>query len=364
MIMRSFPMAEHVLAINPGSTSTKMAVFSREKKEMELKVDMDPQKVSRGNVYDELPFRTKQIDEELHKHQVNNISIVIGRGGMLKPLKSGAYTISERMKDDMKKTRYGNHASNLGAALAAHFGEKYSAPAYIIDPVSVDEMIEPARVSGVPGIRRKSVAHALNIKATARIVCDREKWDIRKENFVIAHLGGGISVCAMRRGYNIDVNNALLGMGPFSPERAGALPLEGILDLVFGKKMDEKSLRRLFTRESGLKGYLGTNDVRKVVARIRAGDKEAELILEAMLYQLRKEIGAMAAVLDFDLRALIVTGGAAYSDYIQKNLTKHLSGQFPILFHPGENELEAMADGGFRILDGKMKIRDYNENEV
>jgi butyrate kinase len=259
------------------------------------------------------------------------------------------------MIDDMRNTRYGNHASNLGAALAKHFGEKYSAPAYIIDPVSVDEMTEIARVSGVPGIERKSVAHALNIKATARIVCDREGWDIRKENFVVAHLGGGVSVCAMRRGKNVDVNNALLGMGPFSPERAGALPLGGVLDLVFRKKMDEHSLRRLFTRESGLKGYL---------ERIRRGDKRARLIMDAMLYQLRKEIGAMAAALDFDVRALIVTGGAAYSEHIREELRTHMGDVFKIVFHPGENELEAMADGGFRILDGEMNLYDYEKDEV
>ena len=357
-------MSERVLAINPGSTSTKMAVFTREGKEIELKVDMDPAKVSKGNVYDELAFRTQQIEAELAKHEIDDISIVIGRGGMLKPLKSGAYKVCGSMIDDMKNTRYGNHASNLGAALAKHFGETYSAPAYIIDPVSVDEMTAVARISGVPGIERKSVAHALNIKATARIVCDGKGWDIRKENFVIAHLGGGISVCAMRRGKNVDVNNALLGMGPFSPERAGALPLGGVLDLVFRKKMDEPSLRRLFTRESGLKGYTGTNDVRKVVEKIRQGDERARLIMDAMLYQLRKEIGAMAAVLDFNVRALIVTGGAAYSEHIREELQAHLGDVFRIVFHPGENELEAMADGGFRILDGEMNIYDYEKDEV
>ncbi|MDZ7822057.1 MAG: butyrate kinase [Candidatus Marinimicrobia bacterium] len=220
-------MAERVLAINPGSTSTKMAVFTRNEKEMELKVDMDPEKVSRGNVYDELPFRKEQIEKELNEHRVNRIDIVIGRGGMLKPLKSGAYIVCGKMISEMKRSLYGNHASNLGAALAEHFGKQYAAGAYIIDPVSVDEMTPLARISGVPGIERKSVAHALNIKATARRICEREKWDITKENFVIAHLGGGISVCAMRKGYNIDVNNALLGMGPFSPNGPVRFPWEG-----------------------------------------------------------------------------------------------------------------------------------------
>ncbi|MDD3716726.1 MAG: butyrate kinase [Candidatus Marinimicrobia bacterium] len=357
-------MIERVLAINPGSTSTKMAVFTRKGVEFELKVDMDAAQVSKGNVYEELDFRTRQIGAELELHGIENVAIVIGRGGLLKPMKSGAYKVCESMISDMKNARYGNHASNLGAALAAHFGKKYHAPAYIIDPVSVDEMIPEARISGVPGISRKSVSHALNIKATARRVCEREKLDIEKVNFIIVHLGGGISVCAMREGKNIDVNNALLGMGPFSPERAGALPLEGILDLVFRQNKDERTLRKLFTRESGLKGYLGTNDVREVVRRIHTGDKDAELIMNAMLYQVRKEIGAMAAVLDFKVDALIVTGGAAYSDYIREALHEHLSGQFRIIFHPGENELEAMADGGFRILDKKLNIYDYEKDEA
>lgn len=358
-------MAERVLAINPGSTSTKMAVFTREGVDFELKVDMDPEQVSKGNVYEELDFRTRQIESELQRHGVKSVNVIIGRGGLLKPMKSGAYRVCDSMIADMREARYGNHASNLGAALAAYFGKKYGAASYIIDPVSVDEMIGEARVSGVPGIKRKSVSHALNIKATAHRVCEKEEIDIDNCNFVIAHMGGGISVCAMRRGKNIDVNNALLGMGPFSPERAGALPLEGMLDLIFRQNKDEKTLRRLFTRESGLKGYLGTNDVREVVRRIREeGDEDAKLIMDAMLYQVRKEIGAMAAALDFRVKALIVTGGAAYSDYIRESLEKHLGAQFRIIFHPGENELEAMADGGFRILDGKMEIYDYEKDEA
>ncbi len=357
-------MSKRVLAINPGSTSTKMAVFTRNKVEFELKVNMDETQISKENVYNEFLFRKAQIEEELEKHKIVNIDIVIGRGGILKPLKSGAYKICNSMIDHLKHAKYGNHASNLGAPLAAYFGKKYDAPAYIIDSVVVDEMTDIAKISGVPQITRKSLAHVLNIKATARRICDSKGWDIEEENFIIAHLGGGITVCAMEKGRNIDVNNALLGLGPFSPERAGALPLGGLIDLVFKHNMDEKSLRRLLTRESGLKGYLGTNDVREVVSRIRSGDKRAKLILDAMLYQLRKEIGAMAAVCDFNIRALILTGGIAYSDYVQGNIKQHLGNQFNIIFYPGENELGAMADGGFRILDGKMNVYNYEKDEV
>lgn len=354
-------MSERVLAINPGSTSTKMAVFTRKEVEFELKVSIDEEHISKENVYREFAFRKEQIKAELEKHGVKKIDIVIGRGGMLKACRSGAINISELLLDDLKEARYGNHASNLGAPLASYFGELYNCPAYIIDPVAVDEMCDLARISGVPGIERLSISHALNIRATTRRVCDRNDWDMYQRNFVVVHMGGGISVCAMEKGKCIDVNNALLGMGPFSPERAGALPLKGILNLLFKKGMDEASMKRLLTRESGLKGYLGTNDVREVESRINNGDKFAKKILDAMIYQVRKEIGAMAAVLNFDVCALIVTGGVAYSHYVKEELLSHLGKQFSIIIYPGENELGAMADGGFRILDGEMKIYDYDK---
>ncbi len=354
-------MSERVLAINPGSTSTKMAVFTRKKVEFELKVSLDESQISKGNVYDEFPFRREQIKKVLEEHGIKKIDMVIGRGGLLKPCKSGAFPICESMLNDLRTAKYGNHASNLGAPLAAYFGEMFGCPAYIIDPVVVDEIIDLARISGVPGIERKSISHALNIKATTRRVCDRNNWDIENRNFIVVHMGGGISVCAMEKGRNIDVNNALLGMGPFSPERAGALPIGGILDLVFKKGMDEKSIKKLLTRESGLKGYLGTNDVKEIEDRINKGDKFAKLILDAMLYQTAKEIGAMAAILNFDVCALIVTGGIAYSHYVKEELLTHLGKQFSIIIYPGENELGAMGDGGFRILDGKMKIFDYDK---
>ena len=354
-------MSERVLAINPGSTSTKMAVFTRKEVEFELKVSLDESQVSKGNVYDEFPFRKEQIKDELAKHHIEKIDMVIGRGGLLRPCKSGALKICESMLEDLRTAKYGNHASNLGAPLADAFGKMFNCPAYIIDPVVVDEMIDLARISGVPGIERKSISHALNIKATTRRVCDRNNWDINHRNFIVVHMGGGISVCAMEKGRNIDVNNALLGMGPFSPERAGATPIGGILDLIFKKGYDEKSVKRLLTRESGLKGYLGTNDVREIEERINKGDKFAKKILDAMIFQTAKEIGAMAAVLNFDVCALILTGGIAYSHYVKEEFLTHLGKQFSIIIYPGENELGAMADGGFRILDGEMNIHDYDK---
>lgn len=352
-------MSEHVLAINPGSTSTKMAVFSREKLEFELSVSISEEHISKGNVYEEFAFRKKQIEEELEEHHIDKVDIVIGRGGILRPMKSGAYPVCDKMIEDLKVAKYGSHASNLGAPLAKHFGKKYNAPSYIIDPVVVDEMWRIARISGVPGIERKSLLHTLNIKATTHRICEEKGWNIENENFIVAHMGGGITVCAMSNDHIIDVNNALLGMGPFSPERAGATPLGGILDLVFKKGMKEAELKRLLSRESGLKGYLGTNDVREVVKRIKAGDEYAKLILDAMFYQISKEVGAMAAVLDFNVKAVIFTGGIAYGDYAMGELRRHLGGQFQIEVSPGENELEAMKAGGFRILDKKMKMYEY-----
>ncbi|MFA6618435.1 MAG: butyrate kinase [Candidatus Neomarinimicrobiota bacterium] len=352
-------MSQLVLAINPGSTSTKLAVFSREKLELKLSFAIDEEHISKENVYKEYPFRKSQIEAVLKENKIDKIDIVIARGGIFHPMKSGAYPVNDKMIKDAKLARYGNHASNLGAVFARYFGEKFSAPAYIIDPVVVDEFPDIARVSGTPGIVRRSLSHALNIKATTRGVCDKNGWEIEKENFVVAHMGGGISVCAMKNDRMLDVNDALLGMGPFSPERAGALPLRGLLDLIYDKQMDKGAITKLLSRESGLKGYLGTNDVREVVKRIETGDEKAKLILDAMIYQIRKEVGSMAAVLDFKVKALIFTGGIAYSDYVIGELQKHLSEQFYIEIHPGENELGAMRDGGFRILDNKMKIYEY-----
>ena len=347
-----------ILTINPGSTTTKMGVFNRSEKIHEFKVEMPASKISKKNVAIEFPYRKDSIERSLKDVDLKDLVAVVGRGGLLKPIEGGVYRVNDKLVEDLKEAKNGNHASNLGAMLADYFGKKFGVPAYIIDPVTIDELEDVARISGVPGIERKSRAHALNIKATARKICDQNNWNIENNNFVVAHLGGGISVCALKRSRMVDVNDALIGMGPFSPERAGALPLRGVMDLAYSGEYTKKELELLFIKNSGLKGYLGTNDGREVSKRIKNGDKKAKLIFDAMIYQIQKEIGAMLSVCNYNVKAIIITGGLAYNKNIQEQLTKNLE-KFNIIFSPGENELEAMADGGFRAIDGNIKINEY-----
>ncbi len=349
---------EIILTINPGSTTTKIGVFSRTEKIQEFKVDVPASEISKKNVAIEFPYRKNSIENFLKDVNLSGLVAVIGRGGLLKPIKGGVYKINDKLINDLREAKNGNHASNLGAILADYFGKKYDVPAYIIDPVTIDELQDVARISGVPSIVRKSRAHALNIKATTRKICEDENWDINKNKFVVAHLGGGISVCALKNSKMIDVNDALIGMGPFSPERAGALPLRGVMDLAYSGKYTKKELEVLFIKNSGLKGYLGTNDGREVEKRIENGDAKAKLIFDAMIYQIQKEIGAMLSVCDYDVKSVIITGGLAHDKNIQKQLSNNLK-NYRVIFYPGENELEAMADGGFRTVDNKIEIKNY-----
>ncbi len=346
-----------ILTISPGSTSTKAGLFTPEGKIDEISVPVEKQ-YARKNVILEFNYRRDVLKRFLDKMDMDEISAVVGRGAPLKPMEGGVYRITPKLLSDLRECRYSNHASNLGGLLAHTFGEMYKVPAWIIDPVSVDEFDDVPRISGVPEIQRRSRSHALNIKATARKVCDEYGWHLDKDSLVIAHLGGGISICTLKKGKIRDVNDGLLGMGPFSPERAGALPISGLLDLAFSGEYTRKELDHYLSRECGLKGYLKTNDAREVVRRIQEGDEYARLIMDAMIYQIEKEIGAMLAACHFQVRAVVITGGLARCTYITDRLSKDL-GKFHILIIPGENELEAMADGGFRALEGEIPVKEY-----
>ena len=346
-----------ILTLNPGSTSTKLGIFSRDKKIVEKNIpamyDEKPEWVA-----DEFSLRLKDIETIVNElGSQYEIIAVIGRGGPLKPLPGGVYKINDKMLNDLKSAKYSNHASNLGAMLAHHIAGKLKVPSYIVDPVTVDDFDPLARISGYPGIKRNSRSHALNIRATGRKLCDREGWNILEDKFVVAHLGGGISVAAVKQGRIRDVNDGLLGMGPFSPERAGALPIGALLEL--SRTMDLKKLQHLLSKESGLKGYLGTADAKEVEKRINAGDEHARQIYDAMIYQINKEIGAMLAVCEYNVKSIIITGGLAHSDYIKEKLKKYIK-TYQLNFCPGENELEAMADGGFRAIDGKIELKEYS----
>lgn len=346
-----------ILTISPGSTSTKAGLFTPEGKIDEISVPVEPE-YARKNVVQEYSYRRDLLKRFLEKSDLSDLVAVVGRGAPLKPMEGGVYKITPKLLSDLRECRYSIHASNLGGLLAHYFGELYHVPAWIIDPVSVDEFDDISRISGVPEIKRRSRSHALNIKATARKLSDENGWNLEEENLVVAHLGGGISICALKKGKIRDVNDGLLGMGPFSPERAGALPISGLLDLACSGEYTRKELDHYLSRECGLKGYLKTNDAREVVRRIQEGDDYARLIMDAMIYQIEKEIGAMLAVCQYNVKAVLITGGLANCLYITGRILKDFA-MFDVHIIPGENELEAMADGGFRALKGEISVREY-----
>lgn len=347
-----------ILTINPGSTSTKIGLFSSSERLWEKNIPCSPAMKHSDNVADEFEERLQAIYDIIPETELESLDAVVGRCGPLKPMTGGVFNINNQMLGELRSARYANHASNLGALLADAIAKPLNIPAYIVDPVTVDEFEAVSRISGVPAIARKSRSHALNIKATVRKACDENNWNIDKSRFVVAHLGGGISIAAIVNGRIIDVNDGQLGMGPFSPERAGALPLSGMIDLAFSGKYTKDELKRVLTKESGLKAYLGTNDGREIEKRIDQGDEEAKLIYDAMIYQILKEIGAMIAVCHFSPVAVLMTGGLAHSPYIRHKLSQNLDA-FKVLWFPGENELEAMADGGFRALRNEIEIQEY-----
>jgi len=355
---------EVVLTINPGSTSTKIGLFSRNKKLKGESIDHTDDAIANiHSIKKQLPLRLKVIKETIEPWLKNHqLVAVVGRGGLIGPIESGVYEINDDIKDVTINCKYASHASNLGASIADGIATENNVPGFIVDPVTVDEMIPEARISGVPEIERRSRLHALNINACVRQAGDKLEKETGQLNFIVVHLGGGISIAPILGGRIIDVNDALLGMGPFSPERAGALPLEGIIRMARSDRFASiKDLFKKLTKESGVKGYLGTSDMREVMQRIENDDEEAKLIYQALLYQVAKEIGAMATTLKGKVDRIIYTGGISYNDQIVDELHSRVRFIADKIVFPGENELESLAQGGFRALDGKTEIKIYTQ---
>jgi butyrate kinase len=351
-----------VFVINPGSTTTKIAVYTERGPVFEKNIEHPMELLSKfSKVTEELPIRLESINNAIKENNINlmEMDAFVGRGGPLKPLEGGTYNINEKMLEDLSSCKYSNHASNLGALIAHKFAKEYNKPAFVVDPVTVDNFIPEARISGMPEIERKCRSHALNIKSVAREVANKIKKDIKKCNFVVAHLGTGISICALKGGKIIDVNDALLGEGPFSAERAGTLPIGPLVKLCYSKKYTEEELLNILSKESGLKGYLKTNDVREVLQRIKKNDKKAKLILNAMLYQIAKQIGSMAVALKGKLDGIILTGGMTKSPYISQSIKNQVKFLGKVYVIPGEKELKALAEGAFRVLRKEEKPKEY-----
>ena len=351
-----------ILAINPGSTSTKVAVFENDKELFSTTLRHSSEEIGRyKTILDQLDFRREVILEAVKASGValGDLDAVIGRGGLLKPIPSGTYEVNAQMIEDIRLRPAGQHASNLGALLAAEIAQLAGVKAYIADPVVVDELQAEARLTGLPQIKRESIFHALNQKAVARVYADSIGRPYEELNLVVAHLGGGISVGAHRKGLVVDVNNALDGEGPFSPERAGTMPAKAFAELCFSGKYTLAEVSKMLSGKGGIVAHLGSNDTREVGARAEAGDKEAKLVMDSMAYGVGKTIGSMLAVLKGDVDAVILTGGIAYSAYVVGYIKSMIEPLAKVVVMPGENELEALAMNAQRVLEGKLTPKVY-----
>lgn len=351
-----------ILVINPGSTSTKIGLFKNEIPVLETTVRHSTKKLEEfPKIWDQYSFRKEEIISTIKKHgfDLKSLSAVVGRGGLLKPVPSGVYTIDEKMIQDARVGVQGQHASNLGCVLAYGIGWEYSIPAFIVDPPVVDEMESIARVSGLPQIERSSIFHALNILATARKFAQDQKKNLSDLNLVIAHMGGGITVAALKRGKAINVNSGL-GEGPFTPERVGRLPLLALVDLCFSEKYTKEDLKKLLVGKGGLVAYFKTNSAIDMENMIKAGSEKFRMVYEAMAYQVSEEIGARATNLEGKIDAIILTGGIAYSDMLTKWIEQRVKFIAPVHRYPGENELQALALGGLRVLRGEESPKSYS----
>lgn len=355
-------MSDLLIIINPGSTSTKMALFDGDKRIAEEVVRHDAGELAQfDNVADQFDHRMKAVDKWIASLNLKSgdIKAVVGRGAPLKPLDGGAYSISDEMLEDLRTRKYSNHASNLGAIIAQYLGKRYGVPSLISDPITIDNFTEVARISGVPEIERKCRVHALNIKEVCRREAAKLGKQLEEASYVAVHMGGGVSVAALRGGKVIDVNDALLGMGPFSPDRAGALPIGGLVKLCYSGKFTEKEMTDKLSKASGLVAYLGVADLREVEKMIDAGDQKALLYFNAMAYQIAKEIGSTAVVLSGKFDAIVLTGGMANSKRLVGEIEKYIAFLGEVIVVPGEFEMQALAAAGLRVLTGQEQLKQY-----
>jgi butyrate kinase len=352
-----------ILAINPGSTSTKFSIFEEDKLIFEKTLRHSTEDLSLfKRVAEQFSFRKDMIMKELEERNLNlsEIKAVVGRGGLVSPIESGVYSVNQKMKDHLNSELYGSHACNLGALLADNIAASLpDASAFIVDPVVVDELQPVARITGHPEIERRSIFHALNQKAVARIYAASINRRYEDLNLVIAHMGGGVSVGAHKKGRVVDVNNALNGDGPFSPERSGGLPSGQLVNLCFSGRYSHGEILSMITGKGGMMAYLGTNDFIEVCTRADNGESRAILIREAFTYQVGKEIGSMAVVLKGYVDAIILTGGIANQATTVKSIKSMVDFIAEVIVYPGEDELKALAFNGLLALDGKIEIKTY-----
>jgi butyrate kinase len=351
-----------LLIINPGSTSTKIAVFEDETPIFEETIRHSSEEIAKfDTIASQYDFRKELVLSSIKEHGVElaELTAIVARGGLVKPIPSGIYEVNDSLFFDLSIGVQGQHASNLGGLIARKIADELGIKSYIADPVVVDEMEEIAKVTGVPELKRASLFHALNQKAVSRLVAKRIGKKYEDCNFIVAHLGGGVSVGAHRKGKVIDVNNALLGDGPFSPERAGTVPSGALINLCYSG-FDKRDIEKKFYGNSGMAAYLGTSNAIEVNKRIDEGDEYAGFIYEAMAYSIAKEIGAMAVVLKGDIDRIILTGGIAYDKRIVKHLTDRIGFIAQIEVVPGEEEINALVERGLQFLRGEIELKIYS----
>lgn len=351
-----------MLIINPGSTSTKIAVYDGlEPVFVETLRHSAEELAPYSTIFDQYEFRKNVIIKAVEDRgiELSSLNAVVGRGGLLKPIEGGTYSVNEKMLEDLKIGVQGQHASNLGGVIAYEIAKTYNIPSFIVDPVVVDEMHDVARISGMPEIERKSIFHALNQKAVAKRYAKEKGVKYEDLNLIVAHMGGGISVGAHKKGRIVDVNNALDGEGPFSPERSGGVPVGDLVKMCFSGRYTQDEIKKKITGKGGLVAYLGTNDGREVKKMMEEGNKEAELLYKAMAYQVAKEIGSCAAVLKGEVDAIILTGGLAYGEEYVSWIKERVSFISPVVVYPGEDEMLALAEGGLRVLKGEETAKEY-----
>lgn len=352
-----------ILTVNPGSTSTKIAVFKNAKSVFLKTIRHSSENLEKfERITDQFHFRKDMVIRELEDSEVdiNQLSAVVGRGGLIKPVESGVYEVNEAMVNDLREAGRGEHASNLGGLIAMDIAESLpDARAFIADPVVVDEMQEVARLSGHPYFQRRSIFHALNQKAIARSHTKTLDRDYEDLNLIIAHLGGGISVGAHKKGRVIDVNNALDGDGPLSPERTGGLPVGQLAELCYSGDYSYEEVKKMIKGQGGLVAYLDTNDAYEVELMVRDGNEKARLVQDAMSYQIAKEIGALSAVLSGEVDSIILTGGIAHNPMVVDYVRSMVRFIAPVAIYPGEDEMQALAENGLRVLQGKEQTKKY-----
>jgi butyrate kinase len=353
----------YIIAINPGSTSTKIAVYRNKECIFEENIKHSAEELAPyEKITDQFEFRKKSILLRLNgtKIERDKVRVIMGRGGLVRPIESGVYRINDKMKYDLIHSPVGEHASNLGGFIAEDLARDFpNAEALICDPVVTDEFDEIARVSGHPEFTRRSVFHALNQKATARRHATAVGKRYEDLNLIVVHLGGGISIGAHRGGRVVDVNHAIGGEGPFSPERAGGVSVIDAVRLAYSGKYTEKEFTKMLIGQGGLCAHLGTNNAYEVEQRVKNGDEHATLIYEAMAYQVSKFIGTMAAALKGNVDGILITGGIAYDKWFVGKIREYAGWIGPFFIYPGENEMEALAMNALRVVRGEVEVKEY-----